>query len=73
MPLKAKFYLNFLDVGFLVLFLLQGLTWAALGLCTQNHHQVDGISPGHGPQLIAQNRISKSFRPEPPTPLIRNK
>ena len=45
-------------------FLLQGLTWASLGLWTQNNPQVVGTSPGHGPQLTAQNRLSKSFGPE---------
>ena len=67
MPFKAKLYLNFLDFGFLVHFLLQGLTWAALGLWTQNHPQVVGTCPGHGPQPIAQNILSKSFGPEPPS------
>ena len=42
MPLTAKVYLSFLDFGFLVDFLLQGLTWAALGLLNQNHPQVVG-------------------------------
>ena len=48
-PLKAQLYLNLLDFGFLVHFLLQGVTWAALGLWTQNHLQVIGTCPGHGP------------------------
>ena len=30
--------------------------WAALGLWAQNHHQIVGICPGHGPQLVAQNQ-----------------
>ena len=28
--------------------------------------QVVGTCPGHGPQPIAQNRLFKSFGPEPP-------
>ena len=44
-------------------FLLQGLIWAALGLWTQNHPQVVGLCPGHGPQLIAQSRPSKKYTP----------
>ena len=61
MPLKAKLYLNFLDFDLLVHFLLQGLTWAALGLWAQNHSQVVGTCPGHGPQPTAPNLISKSY------------
>ena len=60
------YYLNFLDFGFLIHFSIQGLTWAALGLRTQNHPQVVGTCPGHVPLLIAQNLLSKRFGPEPP-------
>ena len=56
---------------FFVHFLLQGLAWAALGLWThQNNPQVVGTCPGHGPQPIAQNRVSKSFGPEPPPAIV---
>ena len=53
---------------FLVYFLLQGLTWTALSLWTQNHSQFVGTCPGHGPQLLAQKQSSESFGPEPPPP-----
>ena len=36
---------------------------ATLGLWTQNDPQVVGTCPGHGPQPVAQNRISKSLGP----------
>ena len=67
MPQKAKLYLNFLDFGFSVHLLLQGLAWAALGLWIQNHPQVVRTCPGHGPQRMAQNRLPKRFWPEPPS------
>ena len=35
----------------------------------ENHPQVVDTCPGHGPQLIAQNRSSTSFGPEPPPSL----
>ena len=63
MPLEAKLYLNFLDFGFLFLFLLQGLTWAALGLWTQNHPQVVGSCSSHGFRPIAQNILCKWIDP----------
>ena len=50
---RTKLYPRFLVFGFLVYSLLQVLTWATLGLWTQNHPQVVGKCPGHGPQLIA--------------------
>ena len=65
----TRLYLSFLDFGILFRFLLQGLTWASLGLGTQHHPQVVGACPGHDPHFIAQNRSSKSFGPEPPSPL----
>ena len=43
---------------------LLGLTWASLGWWTQNHPRVVGSCPRHGPQLIAQNQLSKSFGPD---------
>ena len=48
-------------------FLLRGLTWAALRAWTQNQPQVVGICPGHHPQHIAQNQISKNEWPGPPS------
>ena len=48
---------------------IQGLTWKALGVWTKNHPQVVGTCPGHGPQLVAQDRLSKNCEPEPPPPL----
>ena len=38
----------------LTIFLVQSLAWGALGLWTQNHPQIVGKCPGHGPQLIPQ-------------------
>ena len=65
MVLKAKLYFSFLYFRLLVRFLLLGLTWAALGIWTQNYPQVVGTCPAHRPQLIAKNRSSRSFGPEP--------
>ena len=70
MAFKAKLYINFLDFDLFVHFLLQGPTWSALGIWIQNNPQVVGKCPGHYPQLIAQNRSSKSFGPEPPSPTL---
>ena len=65
MSLKAKLYLSFLDFGFLVHFLVQGLTWAALDVWIHNQSQVVGTCPGHGHRLKTENRSSKRniYRP----------
>ena len=72
MSLKAKLLLNFLYFGPLFASTLKPYM-GSIGFMDPNPSQVVGTCPGHAQLIvIAQNRSSKSFGPEP-LPRLRKK
>ena len=52
--------MGFRDMAiFVVHFLLQGLTWAALGIWTQNYRQFVGTYPGYCPNYSSKSICQK--------------